>query len=147
LAPVRSRIRRCRALPLSRKGRLESKPLITIVDDDESVREALKALMESTGFAAETFASAAEFLASHQLAVTACLIADVNMPRMTGFELHRELLASGKDIPTILITAYPDERDRLRVLDEGGTCYLAKPFSEAELLDCVYSGLARTQAH
>jgi FixJ family two-component response regulator len=85
----------------------KTKPLISVVDDDESMRDAMGGLMKSLGYTAETFASAERFLNSHQLSRTCCLIADVHMPGMTGLELHRHLVASGKTIPTILITAYP----------------------------------------
>ena len=95
----------------------KSKPLISVVDDDESMREALRGLMKSLGYTAEAFASAEEFLSSLQVPLTSCLIADVQMPGMSGLELHRHLVASGKTIPTILITAYPDDSLRNRALD------------------------------
>ena len=124
---------------------MAKKPLISIVDDDESVREATKGLMKSLGFSAEVFPSAEDFLASRHLRRTSCLIADVNMPRMTGIELHRRLKASGKTIPTILITAYPDESIRARALIDGVICYLSKPFDEDDLLVCISSALARVK--
>ena len=117
----------------------KSKPLISVVDDDESMREALRGLMKSLGYTAEGFASAEEFLSSRQVPLTSCLIADVQMPGMTGFELHRHLMASGTTIPTILITAYPDERMRERALEDGVVCYLSKPFNESDLLGCIHS--------
>src|SRR6266446_5934883 len=104
------------------------KPQISIIDDDESVREATKGLMKSLGFTAEAFPSAADFLTSHHRRRTACLIVDVNMPGMTGPELHRRLIASGDTIPTILMTAYPDDNVRARALSAGVICYLRKPF-------------------
>jgi FixJ family two-component response regulator len=116
-------------------------PLIAIVDDDESVRSALGSLMKSLGFAAETFPSADEFLASSGLRRTSCLIVDVNMPGMTGPTLHRHLLASGKSIPTILITAYPDDGVREAALREGAIGFLTKPFDERDLIACVHSAL------
>ena len=119
----------------------KTKPLISVVDDDESMREALRGLMKSLGFTAEAFASAEEFLSSRQLLRTSCLIADVQMPGMTGLELHRHLLASGKTIPTILITAYPNEGMRARALGDGVVCYLNKPFDENDLLCCIRSSL------
>ena len=88
------------------------KPLIAIVDDDESVRETTKGLMRSMGFSAEAFGSAGDFLDSAHLSRTECLVADVNMPGMSGLDLHQHLAAAGKAIPTILITAYPNERVR-----------------------------------
>jgi FixJ family two-component response regulator len=117
------------------------KLLISIVDDDESVREAAKGLMKSLGYAAETFPSAEDFLQSQQAPRTACLIADVNMPGMSGLDLHRHLSTSGKRIPTILITAYPDNGVRDRALNAGIICYLSKPFDEGDLLSCIHSAL------
>ena len=117
------------------------KPLISIVDDDESVREAAKGLMKSLGYTAETFPSAEDFLQSKQVPRTTCLIADVNMPGMSGLDLHRHLSSSGKRIPTILITAYPDNSVRERALNAGVICYLSKPFDEADLLSCLHSAL------
>jgi len=114
-------------------------PLISIVDDDESMREAMKCLMESLGFAAESFASAEEFLASHSIDNTACLIVDMQMSGLSGLALYEHLIASGKSIPTILITAYPDERTRSRALQCGVLCYLKKPFDESEVLASIDS--------
>ena len=114
-----------------------NKTVISIVDDDRYVREALARLMKSYGYAAETFDSAAALLGSDRRTHTGVLIADVNMPGMTGFELHERLLADGERIPTILITAHPDDFSRARALRAGVICYLAKPFSEDDLLGCV----------
>jgi FixJ family two-component response regulator len=119
----------------------KAKPLISIVDDDESMREAVKGLIKSWGYTAEAFASAEEFLSSRQVPRTACLIADVMMPGMTGLELHRHLVASGKTIPTILITAHPDDGVRERALQDGIIGYLSKPFSEDDLMACIRSSL------
>jgi len=116
--------------------------LISIVDDDESVREAVKGLMKSLGYNAAAFSSAEEFLGSHQLLRTACLIADINMPAMSGLDLYRRLSDSGKSIPTILITAYPDDRVRDSALHEGVLCYMIKPFEEGELLSCIDEALS-----
>lgn len=124
---------------------MAKKPLISIVDDDESVREATKGLMKSFGFTAEVFPSAEDFLASRHLRCTSCLIADVNMPGMTGLELHRRLKASGETIPTILITAYPDDSVRARALTDGIIGYLSKPFDEDDLLVCINSALTRAK--
>jgi FixJ family two-component response regulator len=117
---------------------------IAIVDDDEYVREAVRGLMRSVGFAPRAFSSAIEFLRSSEVSRTACLIADVNMPEMSGFDLFFRLLELGDAIPTILITAYPTENDRSRALDAGVIRYLAKPFADAELLDGVRIALARS---
>ena len=120
----------------------KTKPLISVVDDDESMREAVRGLMKSLGYMAEAFASAEEFLSSRQVPRTSCLIADVQMPGMTALELHRQLMASGKTIPTILITAYPDDSARERALGDGVVGYLSKPFDENDLLACIRSSLA-----
>lgn len=115
--------------------------VISIVDDDEASREALAVLIKSLGFAGETFGSAAEFLASPRLPQTACLIADINMPGMTGVELYRYLVRMDYRIPTLLITAYPENAGRARALADGVIAYLSKPCSESELLECVKSAL------
>lgn len=116
-------------------------PLIAIVDDDESVREAIKGLMRSTGLAAEAFSCGEDFLRSPDRNRTSCLIVDINMPGMSGLDLHQHLSAAGQSIPTILITAYPNERVRARALNAGVIGYLTKPFSENDLLKCVRSTL------
>jgi FixJ family two-component response regulator len=118
--------------------------LISIVDDDESVRAAMKGLLKSLGYATETFASAEEFVASPQIHRTACLILDINLPGMSGPELHRQLVASGMAIPTIIITSYPDDRVRASALSAGAIGYLTKPFHKADLLDYVGSALGES---
>ena len=120
---------------------MPEKALISIVDDDESVREATKGLMKSLGLSAQTFACAEDFLGSDQLQCTRCLIVDVQMPGMSGLDLYRQLLAGGNSIPTILITAYPDDNVRARALNAGVICYLIKPFSEDDLLECIRTAL------
>ena len=115
--------------------------VISIVDDDEASREALAVLIRSLGFAGESFESAAEFLAWPRLPETSCLIADINMPGMTGVELYRHLLRVGCPIPTILITAYPEDEGRARAMADGVIAYLSKPCSERALLGCVQSAL------
>jgi len=119
----------------------KTNPQISVVDDDESMREAIRGLMKSLGYTAQTFASAEEFLNSCQVACTSCLIADVQMRGMTGLELHRHLVASGKPIPTILVTAYPDDTVRQRALADGVVGYLSKPFDENDLFACIRSSL------
>ena len=94
----------------------KAKPLISIIDDDESMREAIKGLMRSLGYRVEAVASAQEFLSSRHVRRTSCLIADMQMPGMTGLDLYQRLSTSGKPIPTILITAYPDDGVRERAL-------------------------------
>src|SRR5271165_6757694 len=125
------------------EAEVAEKPVISIVDDDASVREGTADLIEAMGFNAEAFDGADDFLKSSRLHSTSCLIADVRMPGMTGFELHNHLVGSGNFIPTILITAFPDDRDRARALRAGVICYLAKPFNEDELLACIQFALRR----
>jgi FixJ family two-component response regulator len=109
-------------------------PVISIVDDDEGVREATEGLIRSLGYAAATFASAEEFLQSDRLRQTSCLIADVQMPGLSGIELHGRLAAAGYRMPVIFVTAFPEERIRVRAL-EGGACgFLSKPFSDESLI-------------
>ena len=97
--------------------------------------------MRSLGYTAESFTSAADFLASPRLAETACLIADVHMPAMNGIELYRHLIDVRHAIPTILVTAYPDDADRARALSNGVICYLRKPVDEQDLKRCLRTAL------
>lgn len=114
---------------------------ISIVDDDESVREALKSLLESVGYSAEVFASAEEFLRSRNHQETQCLILDIRMPGMSGLELQRRLVAAGSRIPIIFVTAHADEVGRAPALSERAVAFLRKPFSEEALLSAVQSAL------
>ena len=118
-------------------------PLIAIVDDDESIRDTTKDLLESAGFSAAAFARAAGLLKSRRLSQVCCLIADMRMPRMTGLELHQHLVASNRAIPTILMTAYPDERAQAQAIKANVVGYLIKPFAADELLTCVRRALRR----
>jgi FixJ family two-component response regulator len=111
--------------------------MISIVDDDESVREATKGLVRSLGYAAATFASAEEFLSSGSVRDTACVIADVQMPGLSGIDLQQRLAAQGLALPVIFITAFPDERTRKRAIDAGAVDYLSKPFSDEQLVSCL----------
>jgi FixJ family two-component response regulator len=115
--------------------------LISIVDDDQPFRESMRKVVMLLGYAVETFSSAADFLASRFLPKTACLVTDVHMPGMTGVELHRHLVNAGYKIPTILITAYPDEVIRDQALKEGVVCYLSKPVDDEHLERCLRSAL------
>ena len=117
--------------------------LISIVDDDEPHRESMRKLVMLLGFTVETFPSAADFLASHLLPETACLVADIHMPGMTGIELHGRLIKLGYAIPTILVTAYPDEAVKDRALKDGVFCYLSKPVDDGELEGCLRTALKR----
>ena len=122
---------------------MTTKFLISIVDDDVSVREAMGRLMKAHGYLVQTFDSGASLLTSEHRARTDCLIADVQMPGMTGPELHDRLVADGAPIPTILITAHPDEVVRARAIDAGVLGYLTKPFSEDELLGFIRLAVGR----
>jgi FixJ family two-component response regulator len=113
------------------------KLLVSVVEDDRFFRESMRRLMRSLGYNVEAFPSAGDFLASPRLAETACLIADVNMPAMTGVELCRRLVEAGHAIPTILVTAYPNDLDRARALNDGVVCYLRKPVDEQHLIRCL----------
>ena len=121
---------------------MANRTLISIVDDDEPFRESLRRLVVLLGYTVEAFSSAADFLASRLLPETACLIADVNMPGMTGIELHRHLVAAGYAIPTILVTAYLEEAVRDRALKDGVVCYLSKPVDDEDLERCLRSALS-----
>ncbi len=118
-------------------------PLVAIVDDDESIRDTTKDLLESAGFSAAVFARAASLLKSRRLSQVRCLITDMRMPKMTGLELHQHLVASNRAIPTILMTAYPDERTQVQAIKSNVVCYLIKPFAADELLACVRRALHR----
>src|SRR5216684_5775838 len=120
---------------------MRSAALISIVDDDESMRESTKGLVSSLGYQAASFASAEEFLQSDSLANTSCLIADVQMPGLSGIDLQSWLIARGVQMPTIFITAFPEEGTRLRALTAGAVGYLGKPFSEESLLKCLDAAL------
>jgi FixJ family two-component response regulator len=119
--------------------------LIAVVDDDEDVREATRGLMRSLGFAVEAFPSGEDFLRSANFDQTACLVADINMPGMTGLELHHKVSALTKSIPTILITAHPSDNSRKRALEAGVVRYLIKPVSEQELLSSINIALGRSE--
>lgn len=118
--------------------------LISVVDDDQSFRDSMRRLLRSLGYTVAMFPSAGAFLASPELAKTACLVADVNMPEMTGTELYGRLVETGCTIPTILVTAYPDESVRKRMLGMGVQCYLPKPLEETALIGCVLAAVTRT---
>jgi FixJ family two-component response regulator len=112
-------------------------PLISVVDDDESVREAIESLLKSVGMRVAVLASAEEFLSSPHLEVTDCLILDVRMPGMNGLELQRQLSAANSRIPVIFITAHGDEEARAQALAAGAVAFLHKPFSEEALLSAI----------
>jgi FixJ family two-component response regulator len=115
--------------------------LVTVIDDDESVRESLPDLLREFGYAVETFASSEEFLTSGDLGGTRCLILDVAMPGMSGLELHRELQRRGGAIPVVFITAHNDATVRPRLLALGAVDCLFKPFSEGALLAAIHTAV------
>jgi FixJ family two-component response regulator len=111
--------------------------LVSVVEDDRYFRDSMRRLMRSLDYNVEVFSSAANFLASPRLIETACLVADVHMPAMTGIELYKHLIEAGYTIPTILVTAYPNDVERARALNDGVICYLGKPISEECLVRCL----------
>jgi FixJ family two-component response regulator len=115
--------------------------LVSVVDDDESVRESLPDLLKEFGFTARAFSSAEEFLASEQVSQTSCLVLDVAMPRMSGPQLQSELKRLRVKIPIIFISARQDEAVRARVLEDGAVQYLLKPFSDTSLLEALNAAL------
>ena len=134
-ARVREERGRCLEVTMS------DRPLISIVDDDQPYRDSIEKLVRLLGYTVEGFSSAAEFLGSHLLPGTSCLVADVHMPGMTGIELHERLVALGHKIPTMLVTAYPDPALRDRALKAGVLCYLSKPVDDYELEQCLRTAL------
>ena len=124
---------------------MAGRPLVAIVDDDQSIRNATRDLLRAAGFSTATFEDAESFLGSASRASTACVVADMRMPGMTGLELYQALVASGDGIPTVIITAHPDELTQSRAREAGITCYLSKPFAPDDLLECVREALAKSQ--
>ena len=119
-------------------------PVISIIDDDESVREATKGLIRSLGYDAATFASAEEYLRSDCVSDSACLITDLHMPGMSGADLQDRLIADGRRIPMIFMTAYSEEKVRVRVLDAGAFGFLRKPFDDEHLIECLDKALKQS---
>ena len=136
-------VRKPQLFPNEREVVLSTKTLISIVDDDQGFRDALTSLIRSFGYRVRAFSSAPAFLASRNVRNTFCLIADVQMPAMTGVELYSRLVESGHAIPTIIVTAYPDDGVRVRALTAGVICYLSKPLDTDELLACIRAALRR----
>lgn len=116
--------------------------VISVLDDDPYVRAAINNLLESRGYVVHTFASAEEFLRSSDSHGTSCVIADVQMPLMTGIDLLTQMRAHGSATPFIFITAFPDESVRLRALKAGAICFLGKPFAASDLMQCLDRALA-----
>jgi len=120
---------------------LPAPSVISIIDDDASIRVATNNLLRSRGYTVHTFASAEEFLLSSHLGETSCVIADVHMSAMSGLDLPAAMRAKGHDAPFIFITAFPDEGVRARALKAGATCFLAKPFAAPSLISCLDTAL------
>jgi FixJ family two-component response regulator len=117
-------------------------PLVAVVDDDTSLRNATRDLLKAAGFSSATFEDAESFLASECRASAACLVADMRMPGMSGLDLHQALVASGDEIPSVLVTAWPEPSTLSRARAAGMACCLAKPFAPDDLIDCVRAALA-----
>lgn len=122
---------------------MSNPPVISIIDDDLSVRTATDNLVRSLGYAVETYASAEEFLHSPHLNETSCVIADVRMPAMSGLDLQSHLIAHGRRFPFIFVTAFSVESDRVRALKAGAICFLIKPFDGDVLIKCLDTALAQ----
>ena len=128
-------------MELHQERRALGRPLVSVVDDDESVRESLPDLLGEFGFSARIFSSAEDFLASDCVDQTRCLILDIAMPGMSGLELQRELKLRRREIPIVFITAQREETVRPQVLEQGAIECLIKPFSDTALLEAVNSAL------
>ena len=116
---------------------------ISIIDDDESFRDAISSLVHLLGYRVHAFPTAEAFLTSEMAERTSCVITDIQMPGMSGIELHRRMLASGRSTPFIFVTAFPDEATRARALRNGAIGYLGKPMQEAGLVDCLEQAVSR----
>ncbi len=116
---------------------MAERPLVAVVDDDPSIRSATSDLLKAAGFTPAAFEDAESFLGSPTRAGVVCLVADMRMPGMSGLELYAALVAAGQAIPTVIITAHPEELTRSRARAAGICCYLSKPFAPDELLECV----------
>jgi FixJ family two-component response regulator len=124
---------------------MSRRSLVSVVDDDESVRESLPDLLRQCGFASQAFSSAEDFLASEAVNDTRCLVLDIAMTGMSGPDLHQELIRRRQDIPIVFITAQCNEAVRPRLLADGAVECLFKPFSETALLDALNAALGRSE--
>jgi FixJ family two-component response regulator len=129
------------SLPAFRRVFVPASSVISIIDDDASVRVATNNLLRSRGYVVDTFASAEEFLLSPHFNQTSCVIADMQMSTMSGLELLADMRAKGNDSPFIFITAFPDENLRARAMKAGAVCFLAKPFAVHNLIKCLETAL------
>ena len=131
-----------RFLQLTDWDRELARPMISIVDDDDFVRESLRDLIESLGYNVAVFESAERFLEAACLAETSCVITDLQMPGLSGLDLQGRLIADGRYIPIIFVTAFPDEKFRARAMSAGAAGFLSKPFNERSLISCLESALS-----
>jgi FixJ family two-component response regulator len=125
---------------------MAERPLVAIVDDDQSIRNSTSDLLKAAGFTPAAFEDAESFLGWPTRASVDCLVADMRMPGMSGLELYQALVAAGHAIPTVIITAHPDELTQSRARAAGISCYLSKPFAPDELLECVGEALASSHS-
>ena len=129
-----------------RTSALAKSHVISIIDDDPSVRLATQSLIRSLGYAAEVFSSAEEYLQSGRVRDSSCVITDLHMPGMTGTDLQDRLIADGHQIPIIFVTAYFEEQTRARVMDAGAVGFLRKPFADERLIECLDRALGANAA-
>jgi FixJ family two-component response regulator len=137
------RVAHCFVMESRQRESATERPLLSVVDDDESVRESLPDLLREFGFSARAFSSGPAFLSSDSVDETSCLILDVAMPGMSGLEIQRELKRRGQEIPIIFITGQRDEDIRRQAIRQGAVKFLHKPFSDSALLDAVNAALQR----
>jgi FixJ family two-component response regulator len=135
------RVAHCLAMQSHQGSSVTERPLVSVVDDDESVRESLPDLLKEFGFAARVFSSSEEFLVSDTVGETKCLILDVAMPGMTGLDLQLELRRRGHEIPVIFITGQKDENSRAQAFKQGAVKFLYKPFSDTALLEALNAAI------
>jgi FixJ family two-component response regulator len=124
-------------LAVPRRNVLTTVPVISVIDDDASIRAAINNLLRSLGYIVHVFPSAEAFLQSAQLDISWCVIADVRMPGMSGVELQSRLRGEGNRVPFVFITAVPEESVRARAFEDGAICFLTKPFDEEHLISCL----------
>src|ERR1700758_5026433 len=136
-----ARVAHCFVMQSHQGMSASERPLLSVVDDDESVRESLPDLLREFGFAARAFSSAQEFLSSDYVDETRCLILDIAMPGMTGLDLQQELKRRGQEIPIIFITGQKDECTRKQAFKQGAVQFLYKPFSDTAVLDAINAAL------
>jgi len=137
------RVEQCSAMESQQETSITGRSLVSVVDDDESVRESLPDLLREFGFAANSFSSAEEFLSSNNIDETRCLVLDIAMPGMGGLELQQELERNGQKIPIVFMTAHKDTAVQTRALRQGAVSFLLKPFSDTALLEAVKAALQR----